>query len=501
MINGTDIELNEEWKTTFNTAYEALGGMGERVLGFCDLLLDPNEYPEDYVFDSENVTSFPPKKLRFLGFISMIDPPKPSVPEAVAKCHTAGIKVFMVTGDHPITAKAIAKAVGIIKGETKEDKAKRLGIPVNQVDTSDIRAVVINGGQLLQMTKSEFREILSKNDEIVFARTSPQQKLLIVEACQETGVLVGVTGDGVNDSPAMRKADIGISMGITGSEVSKNVADMVLLDDNFATIVCGIEEGRLIFDNVSKIIQYSFTKNIAQLSPLILSLITAIPLAITAITVLCVDLGTDVLPSVSLSYERAEKGIMKRKPRDPKRDKMTNSKLVSICYGQVGLIEAAGGLFTYMVCMAESGWWPSKLLGLRLYWDSIYINDMRDSFGAEWTYDQRHTLLNAGHASFYVGIVICQLANLFFCKTKRVSVFQHGIKNMVLNAVVFGNIALACLLIYTPGLNEGLGFYPILFLNWLPPLAFAAYVFAYGEILKLLARKFPRSFFANNLIL
>ncbi len=500
LINGKEVELNDEWKTTFNIAYEALGGMGERVLGFCDLLLDSNEYPADYVFDQDNTSVFPPRKLRFLGFISMIDPPKPSVPEAVAKCHTAGIKVFMVTGDHPITAKAIAKAVGIIKGETKEDKAKRLGIPVNQVDTSDIRSIVLNGSQLVQMTKAEFRDILKNNDEIVFARTSPQQKLLIVEACQETGVLVGVTGDGVNDAPAMRKADIGISMGITGSEVSKNVADMVLLDDNFATIVSGIEEGRLIFDNVSKIIQYSFTKNIAQLSPLILSLITAIPLAITPITVLCVDLGTDVMPSVSLSYETAEKGIMNRKPRDPKRDKMTNSKLVSLCYGQMGLIEAAGGLFTYMVCMAESGWWPSKLLGLRLFWDSTDINDMKDSYGAEWTYDQRHTLLNAGHASFYVGIVICQLGNLFFCKTKRISVFRHGIKNMVLNVVLLGNIALACFLIYVPGLNEGLGFYPILFLNWLPPFAFAAYIFTYGEFLKFLVRRFPNSFFSNNLV-
>ena len=500
LIKGKDELLTDEWKASFNIAYETLGGMGERVLGFCDLLLDSEEYPEDYVFDADNITVFPPRKLRFLGFISMIDPPKPNVIEAIAKCHTAGIKVFMVTGDHPITAKAIAKAVGIIKGETKEDKAKRLGIPVAQVDLSDIKSIVINGGQLMQMSKAEFKDVLKNHEEIVFARTSPQQKLLIVEACQETGVLVGVTGDGVNDSPAMRKADIGISMGITGSEVSKQVADMVLLDDNFATIVSGIEEGRLIFDNISKIIQYSFTKNIAQLSPLILSIITSVPLAITAITVLCVDLGTDVLPSVSLSYEKAEKGIMKRKPRDPVKDKMTNSKLVSLCYGQIGLIEAAGGIFCYMVSMAESGWWPSRLLGVRMYWDSTNINDLKDSYGAEWTYSQRLTMLNAGHTTFYVAIVICQLFNAFFCKTKRVSVFQHGIKNMVLNVVVFGNIALACFLIYVPGLNSGLGFQPIIFLQWLPPLAFAVYLFSYGEIIKLIARKFPNSFFAKNLI-
>lgn len=242
----------------------------------------------------------------------------------------------MVTGDHPITAKAIAHAVGIIKQETREDIAARLKVPIEQVDPRQAKAIVLHGQQLIQMNENDMHQILINHTEIVFARTSPQQKLLIVEGCQRLGVLVGVTGDGVNDSPAMKKADIGISMGITGSDVSKQVADMVLLDDNFATIVTGVEEGRLIFDNISKIIQYTFTKNMTELSPFLVYILLNIPLGLGTITILCVDLGTDIMPSLSLSYEYAESDIMLRKPRDPIKDKMTNINLVSFCYGQTG---------------------------------------------------------------------------------------------------------------------------------------------------------------------
>jgi sodium/potassium-transporting ATPase subunit alpha len=329
LVNGETLELTAEWVTAFNESYEALGGMGERVLGFCDLRLDPEVYNSNYKFDMENI-NFPVKNLRFLGFFSLIDPPKPSVPEAVVKCRTAGISVFMVTGDHPITAKAIAQSVGIITEETKEDIAKRLRVPVDHVNPRDAKACVVHGASLIDMSAEDLDSIIRNHKEIVFARTSPQQKLIIVEACQRTKQLVGVTGDGVNDSPAMKKADIGISMGITGSDVSKQVADMVLLDDNFATIVTGVEEGRLIFDNIGKIVCYTFTKNLTELCPFIFYVLTDSPVALTTITMLCLDLGTDILPSISLSYEKAERGIMARPPRDPVKDKMANAKVFSI---------------------------------------------------------------------------------------------------------------------------------------------------------------------------
>jgi sodium/potassium-transporting ATPase subunit alpha len=242
---------------------------------------------------------------------------------SVAKCRSAGIKVIMVTGDHPITAKAIARAVGIIseESETVEDLSQKLG-----VDPRDARACVVHGSDLKDMTPAQLDDLLKHHAEIVFARTSPQQKLIIVEGCQRQGAIVAVTGDGVNDSPALKKADIGVAMGIAGSDVSKQAADMILLDDNFASIVTGVEEGRLIFDNLKKSIAYTLTSNIPEITPFLMYLITDTPLALGTITILCIDLGTDMIPAISLAYEKAENDIMKRRPRDPRHDRLVNER-------------------------------------------------------------------------------------------------------------------------------------------------------------------------------
>merc|ERR1712198_639034 len=258
VINGKEMPMTDQWKDAFETAYMELGGLGERVLGFCDFILPKDKYPTGYPFDPDE-QNFPLEGLRFVGLMSMIDPPRAAVPDAVVKCRSAGIKVIMVTGDHPITAKAIAKSVGIIS-EGMET------VDVSQVDPREARACVVHGGELKDMGEKQIDEILMYHSEIVFARTSPQQKLIIVEGCQRMGAIVAVTGDGVNDSPALKKADIGVAMGIAGSDVSKQAADMILLDDNFASIVTGVEEGRLIFDNLKKSIAYTLTSNIPEIS-------------------------------------------------------------------------------------------------------------------------------------------------------------------------------------------------------------------------------------------
>ena len=379
-INGQEKELDEEMKEAFNNAYLELGGLGERVLGFCDYFLPSDKYPLGYPFDADNV-NFPVHGLRFVGLMSMIDPPRAAVPDAVAKCRSAGIKVIMVTGDHPITAKAIAKSVGIISegNETVEDIAQRLNIPIKEVDPREAKAAVVHGSELRDMTSEQLDDVLIHHTEIVFARTSPQQKLIIVEGCQRMGAIVAVTGDGVNDSPALKKADIGefviaakdkrifgiylrcikkvfkilplvwnfsyahdyfmagitleevignlssrqlssftetcirlvvietsteiksfvsstgVAMGIAGSDVSKQAADMILLDDNFASIVTGVEEGRLIFDNLKKSIAYTLTSNIPEISPFLFFMIASTPLPLGTVTILCIDLGTDMV--------------------------------------------------------------------------------------------------------------------------------------------------------------------------------------------------------------
>ena len=231
------------------------------------------------------------------------------------------------------TFSLLAKSVGIISEGTLtvEDIAEERGLDLKDEKVlAEIKhealACVVHGGELKDMGPDDIDEILMNHTEIVFARTSPQQKLIIVEGCQRMGAIVAVTGDGVNDSPALKKADIGVAMGIAGSDVSKQAADMILLDDNFASIVTGVEEGRLIFDNLKKSIAYTLTSNIPEISPFLLFILADVPLPLGTVTILCIDLGTDMVPAISMAYEGAEADIMKRQPRNPFTGKNNTSK-------------------------------------------------------------------------------------------------------------------------------------------------------------------------------
>jgi len=492
VIDGTERPLTEDWKNAFETAYMELGGLGERVLGFCDYMLPADKYPAGYPYDADE-ENFPLEGLRFVGLMSMIDPPRAAVPDAVLKCRSAGIKVIMVTGDHPITAKAIARSVGIISDgtETVEDIATRKGIPVEEVNPREALAAVVHGGEIKDLSEKALDEILMYHTEIVFARTSPQQKLIIVEGCQRMGRIVAVTGDGVNDSPALKKADIGVAMGIAGSDVSKQAADMILLDDNFASIVTGVEEGRLIFDNLKKSIAYTLTSNIPEISPFLLFILADVPLPLGTVTILCIDLGTDMVPAISMAYEFAESDIMKRQPRNPFTDKLVNERLISMAYGQIGMIQASAGFFVYFVIMCENGFWPSTLLGLRRSWDSQAVNDLEDSYGQEWTYADRKILEYTCHTAFFVSIVVVQWADLIICKTRKNSVFQQGMKNHFMNFGLCFETLLAAILSYTPGMDKGLRMYPLKINWWLPALPFSLLIFCYDETRKFLLRRNP----------
>merc|ERR1711879_72469 len=397
---------------------------------------------------------------------------------------------IMVTGDHPITAKAIARSVGIISegNETVEDIAKEKGIPVEDVNPGEALAVVVHGGELKDIESAQLDEILMNHTEIVFARTSPQQKLIIVEGCQRGGAIVAVTGDGVNDSPALKKADIGVAMGIAGSDVSKQAADMILLDDNFASIVTGVEEGRLIFDNLKKSIAYTLTSNIPEISPFLLFILADVPLPLGTVTILCIDLGTDLLPAISLAYEQAESDIMKRAPRNPQKDKLVNERLISMAYGQIGMIQASAGFFVYFVILAENGFWPGKLFGIRRSWDSQAVNALEDSYGQEWTYGQRKIVEFTCHTAFFTSIVIVQWADLLICKTRRLSIFQQGMRNKIMIAGLFEETLLAAVLAYMPGTDVALRMYPLEWHWWIVPMPFSLLIFIYDETRKYLLR-------------
>ncbi|XP_077616252.1 sodium/potassium-transporting ATPase subunit alpha-4 isoform X2 [Crocuta crocuta] len=492
LLNGKEYPMDEKTKSDFQDAYLELGGLGERVLGFCFLNLPPT-FPKGFKFDTEEI-NFPMEDLCFVGLISMIDPPRAAVPDAVGKCRSAGIKVIMVTGDHPITAKAIAKGVGIISEgtETAEDMATQFKVPINSsTNPRGAEAIVVHGSDLKDMTSEQLDEILKNHTEIVFARTSPQQKLIIVEGCQRLGAIVAVTGDGVNDSPALKKADIGIAMGISGSDVSKQAADMILLDDNFASIVTGVEEGRLIFDNLKKSIAYTLTSNIPEITPFLLFIILNIPLPLGTVTILCIDLGTDMVPAISLAYESAESDIMKRVPRNPKTDNLVNHRLISMAYGQIGMIQALAGFFTYFVILAENGFRPTDLLGIRINWENQFFNDLEDSYGQQWTYEQRKVLEYTCHTAFFVSIVVVQWADLIICKTRRNSVFQQGMKNKILIFGIMEETFLAAFLSYTPGMDMALRMYPLKIAWWLCATPYSVIIFIYDEIRKLTIRHHP----------
>ena len=449
--------------------------------------------PPGFPFDADDV-NFPLDGLKFVGLISMIDPPRAGVPDAVMKCRSAGIKVIMVTGDHPITAQAIAKSVGIISDVPKIAEAPRNQLRQSNIEGIQIvsqQSIVVHGGELKEMSEHQLDEVLSKYSEIVFARTSPQQKLVIVEGCQRMGSIVAVTGDGVNDSPALKKADIGIAMGIAGSDVSKQAADMILLDDNFASIVTGVEEGRLIFDNLKKSIAYTLTSNIPELAPFLLFIVASIPLALGTVTILCIDLGTDMVPAISVAYEKAESDIMKRPPRNPYTDKLVNSKLISMAYGQIGMIQAAAGFFTYFVIMTENGFWPKKLFGLRREWDSKAINDLEDSYGQEWTYKDRKVLEFTCHTGFFIAIVVVQWTDLIICKTRTNSLIHQGMDNWFLNFALVFETALAAFISYCPGMDKALRTYPLYINWWIPALPFSVLILVYDECRRLYIRMNP----------
>ncbi|KAF2900898.1 hypothetical protein ILUMI_05303 [Ignelater luminosus] len=490
-IDNSTKDMTDRLRAVCDSACLELAGKGERVLGFADLLLE-ERYTRAYPFSIEP-PNFPQKDLRFLGFISLIDPPRPQVKDAVAKCRSAGIKVIMVTGDHPVTAKAIAKAVGIITTNDTIDASD----PTERTPLLGEKAIVVHGSSLREMSNTELDEIIYNYKEIVFARTSPTQKLQIVESCQRLGEIVAATGDGVNDSPALKKADIGISMGITGSEVSQQSADMILLDDNFASIIIGIEEGRRIFDNLKKSIAYTLASNMPEILPFLSFIVFNIPLPLGIIGILCIDLLTDMMPAISLAYEKAESDIMLRPPRNPRTDRLVTRKLYFLAYGHIGLMEAAAGFFVYFMVMAEHGFMPDRLLGLRPEWEAPYINDLVDSYGQEWTYQERKVLEYTCYTSVMISVVVTQWADLIACKTRHNSIFKQGMGNWTLNISFIVETALACCLSYLPYMHY-LKFYPVRLRWWLYSVPFSVAILIFDECRKWHIRHHPKGWFRRE---
>jgi len=395
-INGKE-ERIEQWQKQYDITNERFGKGGERVLGFAKLHLPESKFPKGYQFNTSVAAkrennyaewNFPLGGMTFAGLVSLIDPPRDAVPYSIIKCKTAGIKVIMVTGDQPVTAAAIARQVNIIDrfAETNIELQEKYGYSKDEA-IAKAESIVIHGDQLTEASREDealpieqrgqkLKFWLTKK-QIVFARTSPAQKLIIVNGCQELNHIVAVTGDGVNDSPAIKKADIGIAMGVTGSDVAKDAADLVLLTDDFSSLIVGIEEGRKLYDNLKKCISYSLTTNIPEIVPFMILIIFKTPLPVTTVLLLCLSIGTDMFPAISFAYEEPELDIMIKKPRD-REEHLVTKKLLTMSYLQIGIFESFAAFLTYFTIMNDFGFpfWSLFGLGLKQGYPSCSKGEM-----------------------------------------------------------------------------------------------------------------------------
>ncbi|ACK73417.1 ATPase, P-type (transporting), HAD superfamily, subfamily IC [Gloeothece citriformis PCC 7424] len=332
--------------------------------------------------------------LVFLGLIAMFDPPRPEVEAALQACHQAGIAVTMVTGDYSLTAKAIACQIGLVREQPR----------------------VVTGEEMGHLSDAQLRQVLHHHTELVFARMSPEHKLRLVQAYKDLGHIVAVTGDGVNDAPALRAANIGIAMGRGGTDVAREAADIVLLDDNFATIVSAIQQGRGVYQNIRKFITYILSSNVAEVVPFLAMVVLKIPPALMIMQILAVDLGTDLIPALALGAEPPERGLMRQFPRSRSKSLLDRSLLLR-AYGFLGLLEASAAMIGFF-----SVWWSQ----------GYQLNDLQDLSPlilAHQSDPSTMVIYSQATTLTLATILACQDGNVFACRSERLSIFQIGFFN------------------------------------------------------------------------
>ncbi|MDI1279236.1 cation-transporting P-type ATPase [Methylobacter sp.] len=427
--------LTAEIRQDFIRTQEQMANKGLRVLAFAWRELEEEHNGETQEQD-----------LVLCALVGLEDPPRAEVPEAMRKCREAGIKVIMVTGDHPHTALAIGRQIG-------------------QIQTDN--PVVITGEQLRKLSETQLRLALDAPD-IIFARVGADQKMRIVAALKKKKHIVAVTGDGVNDAPALKLADIGIAMGISGTDVAKEAADMILLDDNFASIIAAVEEGRAVYENIRKFLAYILTSNIPEVIPYLAFALFKIPLPLTIIQILAVDLGTDMLPALGLGAARPEPGSMSRPPR-PRNERLLDWRLLLRAYLFLGMLEAVVSMAAYFFVLHSGGWrWGESLESQ----DPLYLQATTACLSA---------------------IIVTQIVNVFLCKTPGRSVFgAHLFDNRIILWGIALEAALILIIDYTAWGNLVFGTLPIAPEVWLFILPFGLAMLLLEELRKFMVVRLRR---------
>lgn len=438
LLQGKPVVMTPEGRQRILSQSRSFAEQAYRVLAVaCREVVDQPEHIEVDSIETE---------LTFLGLVAMIDPPHREVRGAIATCGQAGIRVVMITGDHGLTALAIGRKIGLV--------------PESVVGLTEQIGLVVEGSQLDKLSDNDLRCLLTPchtdHPAPIFARMAPRHKMRVVTILKEMGEVVAVTGDGVNDAPALKKADIGIAMGMAGTDVAKEIADIILLDDNFATIVSAIEEGRAVFENIRKFTTYVLVSNVPEVVPYLCYGFLGAPLALTIPQVLAVDLGTDMVPAIALGIEPPQPGLMNISPR-PRTEGLLTLPLLLRTYLFLGLNSAMIAMGAFFLYLYSSGWtWEDPLA-----WSSSL-------------YKEATTVTLAG-------IVLAQIANVFACRSDRRSIFQIPLfSNSLILWGIFIEVLLLAAITYTTFGNQVFGTAPLP--AWIfAPLALGAVILLSAE--------------------
>ena len=445
LVDGKVEEFSRKRLRSIEAKIRKFANEGLRVIAVAYRKMPKSEYSKDVVVEKDMV---------FVGLAAMRDPPRLEVKEAVAKAKQAGIKTVIITGDYGPTAQVVAREVGIVDADC---------------------CTIVRGVDLDGLDDAEIVEAV-KQGNVIFARVSPEQKLRIVKVVKGSGEVVAVTGDGANDAPSLKEADIGVAMGASGTDVAREAADIVLLDDSFESIVKAVESGRAIYENIRKFIVYVFSHNWAELIPYMLYALLGIPLPLLVVQVLAIDLAIDVIPSLALSREPPEVGIMQEPPRSLKERLFTSKVFLRSFY--IGVIIAVGAMYGCLSSWMAGGW----QLGMALPEDSqVYLKGVTMTFA---------------------GIVVAQVGNVLACRTSKVSIFKTKLStNKWIIWGIVAQLAILSFLIYFPFMQSFFGTTALGIEDWIFLASLALIVVFAEEIRKFFSRRLsknPKNLCARN---